>query len=133
MALRQLAGIAGTITAVLAGPLAIAGPTMASASTSTAYSDTLSGVSCPRPAMCMAVGDRARAIGTDQPLAERWDGNRWRVVATQAVAGKNGASYLETLSCATPTRCLAIGGAVTIHTNVLAHSLSSGMADAGAV
>ena len=69
--------------------------------------------------MCLAVGDRARGIGTDQPLAERWDGNRWRVIAAPAVAGKNVVSYLETLSCAAPTRCLAIGGADNIHTNVL--------------
>ena len=34
MALRRLAAVAGAITAVFAGPLAIAGPTIASASTS---------------------------------------------------------------------------------------------------
>jgi len=79
----------------------------------------LDGVSCPRPAACVAVGlSLGREPGHFRPLAEAWNGTTWRVLRTAPLpAGVFGG--LGDVSCPAVTRCLAVG------------SVSSGRAQTG--
>jgi len=66
-------------------------------------------VSCATPRSCMAVGsDRARAASPTVPLIERWNGTRWAVVPSPRPRGSTG-TYLDAVSCSTPTACIAVG------------------------
>lgn len=66
----------------------------------------LFGVSCSSPTACTAVGDRSRAgSGHLTPLAERWDGRRWRIQRTSPRVR----DYLYSVSCPTAAACLAVG------------------------
>lgn len=65
------------------------------------------GVSCVEPASCMAVGGQARGTATPA-LAERWNGRRWRVLATPNPPHA-ASSTLSQVSCVSPARCLAVG------------------------
>jgi hypothetical protein len=60
----------------------------------------LSGVSCPSPAACTAVG------GT---LAERWNGTSWTIQPTPKPTNPN-QSLLNAVSCTSTTACTAVGG-----------------------
>src|SRR5215472_7842800 len=40
-------------------------------------------ISCPRPSRCMAAGEEFTGSGPARPLAEQWDGVRWRVTAAR--------------------------------------------------
>jgi hypothetical protein len=65
------------------------------------------GVSCASASACMAVGfyrDVSKDLG--KTLIESWDGTRWSVVPSPNRAGSNG---LGTVSCASPTACMAVG------------------------
>ena len=64
-----------------------------------------SGVSCPAPAVCVAVGSSA---GGARTLAERWNGARWAVQRTPNI-GHIGYSALTAVSCATAASCMAVG------------------------
>jgi hypothetical protein len=68
----------------------------------------LSGVSCTSPDSCVAVGWYDTPAGTQQPLAERWDGHVWSLQATPAPAGSVAASFAS-VSCAAPGDCVAVG------------------------
>jgi hypothetical protein len=72
-----------------------------------AVSGFLSSVSCPAAGACIAVGDNVSA-GKIRPLAERWDGNSWKVLATPTPAGTV-RSFLTSVSCPTIKACLAVG------------------------
>ncbi len=64
------------------------------------------GVSCPSATSCTAVG--TQIVGrTFTQLIERWNGRRWFVV-TPAQPGI-GVAQLNDVSCATSTRCTAVG------------------------
>lgn len=64
----------------------------------------LTGISCPGPARCIAVGSAA-----GKPVAITWAGARWRVVRAAGASGRQ-ASELNQLSCRTQTiRCIAVG------------------------
>lgn len=67
----------------------------------------LSGVSCPGPRDCTAVGSySATRTSPSHPLVERWDGTRWRVAAVPSPP----AAHLSSVSCPTATTCTAVGG-----------------------
>jgi hypothetical protein len=71
-------------------------------------SNVLSAVACPAANLCFAVGNTApRGHGrvAGKPLIERWDGRRWRLVATPRAAGP-----LTSISCTSPRACTAVGG-----------------------
>ncbi len=70
----------------------------------------LDGVSCARPAACVAVGlILGRRPGHFRPLAEAWNGTTWRVLNTASLpAGVFGG--LGDVSCPAVTRCVAVGG-----------------------
>jgi hypothetical protein len=67
-------------------------------------SSALTGVSCPGPARCLAVG-----FAAGQPLTETWSGRGWQVLRTGR-AGNHQAGELNRLSCRTQTlQCIAVG------------------------
>jgi hypothetical protein len=43
-------------------------------------------------------------------LAERWSGGTWTAITPPAPAGPGSASWLDDVSCASATHCVAIGG-----------------------
>jgi hypothetical protein len=70
----------------------------------------LYGVSCASAASCVAVGSTTpTGIGaTIAPLAETWDGSTWTLQSPPAPSGEQG-SELTAVSCASATRCTAVG------------------------
>jgi hypothetical protein len=61
---------------------------------------SLPGISCTRPASCLAVG------GSDNgTLTERWNGRRWIIQPSPSPPG----SQLTALSCTAPSACTAVG------------------------
>ena len=72
----------------------------------------LDGVSCPSATSCIAVGN-SQGDGNSVPdtvLADQWDGQTWK--ATNAVV-PSGDSWLDSVSCASITFCLAVGHTTT--------------------
>jgi hypothetical protein len=70
---------------------------------------SLSGVSCPGPRNCTAVGGRsATHFGADTVLVEHWNGVRWSV---ETVQGPHNA-FLTSVSCPTTSACTAVGGSL---------------------
>jgi hypothetical protein len=74
---------------------------------------TLGGVSCTSPRFCVAVGSAASGVGArpspafrQRPVAEEWDGSRWRLLRPPS-AGR--ISELTAVSCRSPGSCLAVG------------------------
>ena len=68
----------------------------------------LSGVSCPSPRACTAVGYYASRAGQDRTLAEAWSGTRWRIQPSLGPAGAT-ASQLSAVSCPSRSACTAVG------------------------
>jgi hypothetical protein len=81
---------------------------------------TLASVSCVSVRFCLAVGDAQRPPGarpspsdTDQALAERWDGTRWRMIRPVDPARR---TALSAVSCESAVSCLAVGATDTQYT-----------------
>ena len=112
---RRTALTAATLAAAMLAALTLAVPPIALASPVAAARGAvrparqaeLEGVSCPRAALCMAVGYRATAHGRG-PVAEEWNGRSWANVPIPAPKGTD--SYLVSVSCAARTSCTAVGG-----------------------
>ena len=70
----------------------------------------LNGIACPSPTDCIAVGTRQTSATTAHALAESWDGSHW---SNMPIAYPKAAlwSVLESLTCYSPTDCLALGDA----------------------
>jgi hypothetical protein len=65
------------------------------------------GLWCTSGSNCMAVGDHnIRRANARVPLAARWDGAAWTVLATPIPGG---AGRLTSVSCPRPARCTAVG------------------------
>lgn len=74
-----------------------------------AHADALYGVSCTSARRCVAVGDRtAGKAGNYRPLAELWNGTRWRVVPMPGPATLV-RTHLSQVSCESPRSCVAVG------------------------
>jgi hypothetical protein len=74
---------------------------------------SLSGVSCTSTGDCTAVGDYADSSGTQNTLAEAWEGTSWSVQTTLGPSG----GQLPTLSgvaCTASNGCTAVGDYATI-------------------
>jgi hypothetical protein len=76
-----------------------------------ATSALLFAVSCPSRRSCTAVGSETTRAAITVPLAERYNGARWRIVAVPRAAGSRHArvSYLGAVSCPTEAACAAVG------------------------
>ena len=73
-----------------------------------AHGRALSGVSCPSPSSCVAVGSTATSQATEA-VGQRADG-AWRWSTTHDVApDSTGSGGFVAVSCSTPTTCLAVG------------------------
>jgi hypothetical protein len=64
-------------------------------------------VSCASATNCLAVGYYTTSGGSDATLAERWNGTNWSIVASPTPKGSD--SYLNAVSCASGTYCVAVG------------------------
>ena len=73
-----------------------------------ANSSTLSAVSCTGVSACVAVGGDLNAAFVDVTLVESWNGAHWSVVQSPNPGGPQGSS-LNAVSCATASRCVAVG------------------------
>jgi hypothetical protein len=69
----------------------------------------LAAVSCPSPRACTGVGEYFSTGQRELPLAERWDGSRWRVQPVPGPAGARRGGELSAVSCPAATRCFAVG------------------------
>jgi hypothetical protein len=88
------------------------------ASPSGATDAELVGVACTARAACVAVGNYRSAAGDRRTLAERWDGARWRRLATADPAGSRDSRLLG-VACLAPDACVAVGSTVDAsHTEV---------------
>jgi hypothetical protein len=72
-----------------------------------ATSVQLTGVSCPSPSFCTAVGYFDTA-GIDVMLAERWDGTRWVIGRARYPPGARAVRFAD-VSCPSPQSCTAVG------------------------
>jgi hypothetical protein len=80
----------------------------------------LTGVSCPTPANCTAVGSQVSKAGdTASTVVEHWNGARWTPVPTPTLRGSSRSS-LVSVSCRSAFSCYAVGGSSTA---AAAHSL----------
>ena len=70
----------------------------------------LSSVACPSRQTCTAVGGSSHTLSSiSRTLAERWDGNRWRIQPTATPKGTS--DGLSGVSCSSARACMAVGGA----------------------
>lgn len=70
----------------------------------------LSSISCSPTATCTAVGSSSRTLSTTtRNLAERWDGEHWRIQQIPTPAGTSDTLY--GVSCPTTNECTAVGTA----------------------
>lgn len=112
----RLSAVTGAIVALLA--VAVPGGSSVSAAASGARPFTsgytfLSGVSCPSPSFCMAVGASTDADRALRTLAERWNGRSWRIVPTLNQGGPRSGDELLSVSCPSATSCMAVGDALS--------------------
>ncbi len=70
-------------------------------------------VSCSAANACTAVGSYAPSFGRNIPLAERWNGNRWKIQAAPRPAGAAPARLLS-VSCSSASACTAVGSYVLL-------------------
>jgi hypothetical protein len=65
-------------------------------------------ISCASSTDCTAVGGQASSRTRSGPLAEQWNGHRWRVTQASDPAGVT-AGNLYGVSCASADNCVAVG------------------------
>jgi hypothetical protein len=106
----RLAWLAAALATVTAAALTWQAPAGASAWSGAAPAAgrqaALAGVSCPRSARCIAVGDRTTVHGQN-PLAEQWNGSSWKVQPIPDPQASE--ASLVSVSCPTSTDCTAVG------------------------
>ncbi|HEX9034008.1 MAG TPA: hypothetical protein VF834_19375 [Streptosporangiaceae bacterium] len=87
----------------------------------------LSGVSCPAPGACIAVGAGFGRSGQSRPLALKWSGTRWRLMTVPYPRAHGGVgSRLTGVSCRVFTYCIAVGDNQTRHGAVALAELWNG-------
>ena len=104
------ASICVAVALLLLAPAAAATPTWKIATFPNPAGSTsvdFEGVDCPSAKSCFAVGF-SQAGKTNKTLVERWNGSKWSVMATPNPAGATN-SYLQAVSCASATNCIAVG------------------------
>ncbi len=68
--------------------------------------NTLQGVACQSATQCKAVGYLVEGTGTDQTLAESWNGTTWSVKPT---ANMTDSALLSSVTCPGVNSCTAVG------------------------
>ena len=70
----------------------------------------LTGVSCPTPTYCDAVGSVTLPNSITLRLIENWNGQRWAITPSPT-HGSDFNPFLTAVSCSSVTSCFAVGGA----------------------
>ena len=100
--------VAGSSAVAASAAVTLAGRAAAPAAV-TGAGHRLFAVSCPSKQDCVGVGVNSAADGgKGGPLAETWNGSRWRVDSVRLPTGAQWGN-LGWVSCATAESCLAIG------------------------
>ena len=73
-----------------------------------AEGSNLTGVACTSTNACTAVGNYNDSSGTEDTLAEAWDGTSWSIETTPVPSGAQ-SSYLSGVSCTSAGPCTAVG------------------------
>jgi hypothetical protein len=73
------------------------------------YNDELSGVSCVSATMCVAVGELLAGYFS-RPIIDVWNGTVWSKMASPHNTGVGIGNGLGSVSCASATFCMAVGG-----------------------
>jgi erythromycin esterase-like protein len=68
----------------------------------------LSAVSCPSAGFCVAAGTWTSSGGQAYPLAERWEGGRWSILAMPNPVTST-QTVLTAVACASAAACIAVG------------------------
>ena len=111
LAAATTSAAAGANAAKAATPAAVpawsiqAVPPLDSTSTISRFLD----VSCPTGSFCVAVGMNIGTDGTQRPMAQTWNGQGWHLTAPPARPANTQSSWLDFVSCVSPTLCQAIG------------------------
>lgn len=90
----------------------VALPLPAGAATGSLEDASLTGLSCPSTTFCVATGMYEAATGADQGLVETMSGSAWSAAAAALPVepgAPTGHSYLEAVSCAAASACVAVG------------------------
>jgi hypothetical protein len=91
------------------GTAAASAAVLPRAATATAFLIGGSTVSCGSVKACLAVGANTNnTSGIPAPVAEAWNGTKWKSVAVHAPKGPSGAS-LTGVSCKSAASCVAVG------------------------
>ncbi len=69
----------------------------------------LEGISCHSATACIAVGYFRNSAGTNEPLAESWNGTAWAVEEPPAPSGAKEFTFLDGVSCYATEACIAVG------------------------
>lgn len=72
----------------------------------------LESVSCSPAGPCMAVGTYWDRAGQAQPLAELWNGSRWKVVPIPSLPGAH-TTFLNSVACTAASACTAVAAVNT--------------------
>ena len=76
-----------------------------------AMAGVLGGVDCPSSRLCVAVGSQVSPQGQITSLIEQMAGGQWQLEPSpDAVALPANATFLNSVSCSSPTSCVAAGG-----------------------
>lgn len=70
------------------------------------YSDWLRAVTCTSTSSCVAVGGSYPSSGYQRPVIETFNGTTWASVFGPS---RGGGAQLGSVSCASPTHCMAVG------------------------
>ena len=141
-----LLAVGGMLAGLGAAPAGAAGPTPPAlvapstwtaspvASPSTSNNSQLFGTTCATSSFCLAVGFEDLA-GTTVPLIEQWNGSTWSVVANVPAPNGTNDNSLNSVSCAGPSFCVAVGdsnaGPLAEHWNGAAWSVVAAANPAG--
>jgi hypothetical protein len=68
----------------------------------------LTSISCDSARSCIAVGYSMASTGSQQSLAEQWDGTSWAILSTPDGPAP-GNTYLNAIDCASSVSCVAVG------------------------
>lgn len=69
----------------------------------------LESVSCTSSSACTAAGTVENGAGGEATLAERWNGSEWTIQDTLNPSGAQAWNWLESVSCASSSDCMAVG------------------------
>lgn len=83
-------------------------------------SNFLTSVSCTSAASCIAVGNYYDGSLVLKTLAAVWDGAAWTIVSTPNINPGTDSNVLRSVSCVSPTSCVAIGATESSNDKTLA-------------